>query len=187
MSNIDCENFLLVALRIKDYVSSLPSANTKGQPITGDFIYETTRLAALVYCRAIVDYLPFSKACRPEELHAVYAAMSQIPLSQWKRFPGVWLFALLSINPVARNLPIGVTLRSLLKISCFTLGSWEWQIYVNVMESFIYVQKWIRGAHADLAQGIRESSAQLGRGERQLYFQDSGRRCYGGLSVCRNG
>jgi|HubBroStandDraft_4_1064222.scaffolds.fasta_scaffold236893_1 hypothetical protein len=144
MSDIECRNFLLTALRIQGHLTSLPSANIKNQRVTGDFMYETVRLAALVYCRAIINHIPFSEACRPADLRTMFSAMSQISLSEWKRFPGVWLFVLLSMNPAARNIPAGINLRSLLKISCFALAAWEWQVYVNVMESYIYVQRWIR-------------------------------------------
>jgi hypothetical protein len=146
MSDLDCTNFLLAARSIQDHIASLPSANSKCQSITGDFIYETVRIAALVYCRAIINYLPFSEACYPADLSMMFSTMSQISLSQWKQFPGIWVFILLSMNPAARNVPLGVNLRSLLKISCFSLAVWEWQAFANLIESFIYVQRWIRAA-----------------------------------------
>jgi hypothetical protein len=55
-------NYDLKALDIRDRLASLPSAHMPGLPTTKDWVYETCRIAALIYTAAIFQGVPFSVA-----------------------------------------------------------------------------------------------------------------------------
>lgn len=53
---------------IQTRLSSLPSAHTPGVSVSGDWVYETCRLAALIYTTAIAMVVPFSVAADPKHV-----------------------------------------------------------------------------------------------------------------------
>ncbi|KAF2464580.1 uncharacterized protein BDR25DRAFT_95732 [Lindgomyces ingoldianus] len=46
-------------------LAALPSAYTPGIPITNDWVYETCRIASIIYASAILYHIPFSVASEP--------------------------------------------------------------------------------------------------------------------------
>ncbi|KAF2118770.1 hypothetical protein BDV96DRAFT_487720 [Lophiotrema nucula] len=50
---------------IRSRLASLPSAYTPGHPITDDWVYESCRIAAIIYTSAIILRVPFSVAAEP--------------------------------------------------------------------------------------------------------------------------
>jgi hypothetical protein len=70
-------------------------------------------------------------------------ATSHVPLQKWKEMPGIWLFILLVANAGARFTREGRLSRALTRICSFSIALRDWQAMVNLMESFLAVQKWI--------------------------------------------
>ncbi len=108
------------------------------------FIHECCLLTAIVYCKAIISYVPFSVACTPDELDKIYSTMNLVPIKRWMQISGVWLWMLCVVNPAARYRFEGLRLRMFLKNCTSALGLIDWQILVNCMERFLSVQLWIR-------------------------------------------
>jgi hypothetical protein len=50
---------------IRARLASLPSAYTPGLPVTNDWIYESCRIASIIYASAIIMRVPFSVAAEP--------------------------------------------------------------------------------------------------------------------------
>ena len=138
------EDVMGMAVCIDNRLISLPSATDLNHPTSNDYLYETCRLTAHLYCKTIINRIPFSQVCPLEELKVLVATINQVPLEYWKQFPGIWIFILLALNPSARKEKEGVILRSLLKICSFTIATWEWPVYINIMEGFLCVQRWTR-------------------------------------------
>jgi len=145
---LDCKsersNILQTAMGIQERILSLRSANEANHPTTKDYIYETCRLAALTYLRAIINHTQFSKAWHPEELEDMFSAIILTPMHYWKPLSGVWLFVVLSINPPREDLYPGAMFKFFLKTSSFNMAAWDWQCWVNIMETYLALQKWIR-------------------------------------------
>jgi hypothetical protein len=137
-------NILQTAIVIQERILSLRSANEANHPTTKDYIYETCRLAALIYLRAIINHTQFSKAWYPEELKDMFSAILLTPMHYWKPLSGVWVFAILSINPLKEELYPGALFKFFLKTSSFHIAAWDWQCWVNIMETYMALQKWIR-------------------------------------------
>jgi hypothetical protein len=135
---------LLAATKTLERISSLRSANEVNHPATKDYMYDSCRLAALLYLKAITTFTQFSKVCHYDELQEMFAALTQVPLSRWKPLSGVWLFILLSINPPKESFFPGPNFSTFLKRSAFFMATWDWQSFVNNMETYLCVQKWIR-------------------------------------------
>jgi hypothetical protein len=134
---------ILSATRIYAQLSELPSANDPLHAATADFIYEAVRLSSLVYSRAILRHTKLSQSCSPDVISALLEATSHVPLGTWKEVPGIWLFILLVANAGARFTREGRLSRALTRICSFSIALRDWQALVNLMESFLAVQKWI--------------------------------------------
>jgi hypothetical protein len=137
-------NILQTAIEIQDRILSLRSANEANHPTSKDYIYETCRLAALIYLRTVINHTQFSKAWHPEELQELFSAIILTPMRYWKPLSGVWLFVLLSINPPRDEIYPGAMFKFFLKTSSFHMAAWDWQCWVNIMETYLALQKWIR-------------------------------------------
>jgi len=134
---------MLSATYIYAQLSELPSAHDPLHSVTADFIYEAVRLASLVYSRAILHDIKLSQSCRPDAISALLEATSRISLQKWKEMPGIWLFILLVANAGARFTKEGRLSRALTRICSFSIALRDWQALVNLIESFLAVQKWI--------------------------------------------
>ncbi len=135
---------MLSATRIHAQLSELPSAHDLCRsPSADDFLYEAVRLAALVYSGAILRHIRLSQSCGPDALAALLEAASRVPLRRWKELPGIWLFILLVANAGARFTREGRLSRALTRICSFSIALRDWQALVNLLESFLAVQKWI--------------------------------------------
>jgi hypothetical protein len=134
---------MLSTTRIYAQLAELPSAMDPLHDAMGDFVYEAVRLASLVYTRAIMQRIKLSQACSPDALAELLEATSRVPLRKWKEMPGIWLFILLVANAGARFTREGRLSRALTRICSFSISLRDWQAMVNLMESFLAVQKWI--------------------------------------------
>jgi hypothetical protein len=134
---------MLSTTRIYTQLSELPSAHDPLHGATADFIYEAVRLASLAYSRAILQRTKLSQSCSSDVLSALLEATSHVPLQKWKEMPGIWLFILLVANAGARFTREGCLSRALTRICSFSIALRDWQAMVNLMESFLAVQKWI--------------------------------------------
>ena len=143
-SESERSDILQTAIGIQERILSLRSANEANHPTTKDYIYETCRLAAIIYLRAIINHTQFSKAWHPEELEEMFSAIILTPMHYWKPLSGVWLFAIFSINPPREELYPGAMFKFFLKTSSFHMAAWDWQCWVNIMETYLALQKWIR-------------------------------------------
>lgn len=130
--------------RIHSRISALPSAEDPSHTNYGDYMYESCRIASTVYIRAIQTCTLFSEACTSAEVEALHRVSSRVPLQTWKSMPGLWLFILLIGNPRARFCGEGRLSRALTRICSFSMALREWQVVVNIMETFLCVQRWIR-------------------------------------------
>jgi len=136
--------WLLKLSDIENGLLSLPSLSPIKSPSAEPFIYECCRLTAIVYCEAIINYIPFSVAWTSDDLDRIHSTMSLVPVTRWTQIPGVWLWMLCVVNPAARYRFEGLRLRMFLKNCTSALGLTDWQILVNCIESFLSVQLWIR-------------------------------------------
>ena len=151
-SDLGYPQLMLAIARSHGWISTLPSAYDPGHPTTNDFIYEAVRLTAVVYCRAFLYHTPLSQTITDEEVDAILDTISHITLSRWKDIPGVWLFVLLVLNSGTKFRREGQLSRAMARICSFSIGLPDWQTFVNIMESFCAVQRWIN-THGTQARG----------------------------------
>ena len=141
----DYQAWFFRANRIQRHINSLPQVSILNKETTLEaIIYECCRLTAIIYCKAVLTYTPFSVACRPEDLDKIYLGMELVPCTYWKEICGTWLWMLCVVNPAARYRYEGLRLRMFLKNCTSAMGLIDWQVLINTMESFLSVQKWIR-------------------------------------------
>ena len=72
---------------IRARLALLPSAHTSGVAVSGDWVYEACRIAALIYTTAIVMGVPFSLAADPEYVDCFGTPMSSASWDSDERLP----------------------------------------------------------------------------------------------------
>jgi hypothetical protein len=125
---------------IRNRISKLPET-TSGHPLANDFLYKSCRIAALIYCKAIVERIPLSQACTLQDLNHLWVNMWRITLTRWKEIPGVFLFVILSANQAGQTTPHGRLLKSMFKASSSYMALDHWNIVDGALMSYMKLQK----------------------------------------------
>lgn len=128
---------------IRDRIIDLPVETSKDHPLSSDFLYKSCRVAALIYCKAIVEHIPLSQACTIHDLNHLWASMWRINLTRWKEIPGIFLFIILSANQAAQNTPHGRFLKSMLKASSSFMALDDWHAVDGIFMGFLKLQRWL--------------------------------------------
>ncbi|KAH8685837.1 hypothetical protein BGZ60DRAFT_523111 [Tricladium varicosporioides] len=132
------------AMWIKDRIEALPSIAETNPPSTSDYVFRSCRIASLIYCKAIIEHLPFSQACTPHDLQMLWPCMWKVTLTQWKQIPGIFLWILLSANQAAQNLPHGRLVKSIFKACSFNIASQNWLVIDEALSNFVKLQRWLK-------------------------------------------
>lgn len=147
-SDIEKAKFEATALWVFDRISALPDGSAPESPLTRDYIYKSTLIAALVFCRSITSRLPLNKSCSLIDLRQLWASMWRVTLSRWKQIPGVFLFIILAAIPAAQETPHGRFLKSMLKTTTAYISLEHWEVVDCTLMSYVELQRWLRGGTA---------------------------------------
>ncbi|KAH8671342.1 hypothetical protein BX600DRAFT_246471 [Xylariales sp. PMI_506] len=127
--------------------SSTTSGTDSSKPMlvnftpTADYVYQSIRLAALVYTGAIVSRKPFSKVCSTHDFYQIWSAVWRVPLTVWKSLMGVFLWIEIAIAPSARDTPHGRFVKSMLMIAALNMGIEDWAASNNALHGAILLQE----------------------------------------------
>jgi len=146
---------------IRDRILALPDGAQADGPLGSDYIYKTCRMAAMIYCRAIVDRTSLFTSCTLPNLNQLWGSMWRITLSEWKAIPGIFLWVILAVNPSAQDLPHGRFLKSMLKTSTFYMGLEHWEEVDGSLMGFVKLQRWLRGRERDVVVPLVEHGSSL--------------------------
>ena len=140
----DQQKLITTSTWIRDRIAVLPEKNGQGSSPANDFIYQSCRKAALIYCKAILELTPLSQACTLQDLNQLWSSMWRVTLSQWKKIPGIFIWVLLSANQAAQDTAHGRFLKSMLKSASFYIALQNWQIVDGSLGAFVRLQRWLR-------------------------------------------
>jgi hypothetical protein len=113
--------------------------------LADDFMYQTCRTAGIIYSTAILTRTPLSRACTAPLLQQLWMTMWRVPLSRWKKVPGIFLWVILVVNSYARDKPEARFLKGLMPSAVVTLGLLSWDATMATLDGFLTVQKWLAG------------------------------------------
>lgn len=113
--------------------------------LADDFMYQTCRTAGIIYSTAILTRTPLSRACTAPLLQQLWMTMWRVPLSRWKKVPGIFLWVILVVNSYARDKPEARFLKGLMPSAVVTLGLLSWDVTMATLDGFLTVQKWLAG------------------------------------------
>ena len=133
----DEEKLISTSTWVRDRIACLIGA-------ADDFIYQSVRKAALIYCKSIVERTSLSHACTLQDLNGLWVNMWRIPLSRWKKTPGIFIFILLSANQAAQDTAHGRFLKSMLKSASFYVALDNWEVIDGTLGVFVMLQRWLR-------------------------------------------
>lgn len=112
---------------------------------TPDFLYQSIRLAALIYTSAIVSRKPFSESCAASDLYRLWTTMWRVPLATWKSMVGIFLWIEIAITPPSRDTPHGRFVKSMLTIAGLSMGIDNWSASSNALRGAMRLQAWLNG------------------------------------------
>jgi hypothetical protein len=142
VSELEIAKIASTSTWIQQRISDMPDGSQS--PLVQDFIYKSCRIAALVYCNAIVSRIPLSKACSLTDLNQLWAIMWQVKLSRWKQIPGIFLFIMLATAPAAQHTPHGRFLKNMMKATALNMMLDSWDVVDQSMYTYVNLQRWLR-------------------------------------------
>ncbi|TVY78251.1 hypothetical protein LSUE1_G006779, partial [Lachnellula suecica] len=140
----DLTKLMTTSKWIRDRIYALPSGNDCSKKDPRVFIYRSCRIAALIYCKAIVERIPLSQACTKEDLKTLWGSMWRVTLTQWKSIPGIFIWIILSAHQAARDTAYGRFLKSVLKTASFYIALENWCVVDGALWTFVELQRWLR-------------------------------------------
>ncbi|KAK4104345.1 hypothetical protein N658DRAFT_466451 [Parathielavia hyrcaniae] len=125
-----------------------------------DYVYQTVRLAALLYSRAIKLRRPFSALVSPAEFLALWTTAWRVPLSKWRSLLGVFNFVLLPLVSCQQQQQVNDRfVRGMMNISLFQMGLDNWGVAREVMGAGLRLQGWLVGGKSSTSgDGVSSSS-----------------------------
>jgi hypothetical protein len=130
--------------------SSSPSFATSPEP--PDYLYQSVRLAAIIYSRAVTQRQPFSSVVRSEDFSLLWSTMWRVPLGTWKGVLGVFNWIVAALAPVVVVMTTGQSqqrhgrfVKSMLANSLLQIGLDNWELARGVMEASGRLQEWLAG------------------------------------------
>lgn len=118
-----------------------PSIST---PATdSESIFETIRLAALVYSTCIMSLIPFYSPQHEPLLHELNDNLSRVSLTRWKEIPGIFLWILLIAAPSSGNDAHGRFLKKKMAVAGMSIGLEDFNLATGHLRAFWKVQRWI--------------------------------------------
>lgn len=126
-----------------------------------DYVYQTVRLTALLYSRAIAQRQPFSRTVSEEEFRGVCTTAWRVPLARWRQLLGVFTWVLLplvaagtvvtsSSSAAADKAAAGQRrfVRGMLSAGLLQMGLDDWAVAARAMEAALGLQRWLGAAGA---------------------------------------
>ncbi|KAE9362790.1 hypothetical protein N431DRAFT_490268 [Stipitochalara longipes BDJ] len=122
----------------RDWLTSLPTDRDQ------DFVYQSCRVAAQIYCRAITEHTALSKECGVQDLTQLWGSLWRVSLTRWKQIPGIFLWILLSGLQTSEHTLYGRFLKSMIKGVMTYLAVEHWDVVDAASMGFVKLQRWLR-------------------------------------------
>jgi hypothetical protein len=129
---------------IQRHILSLPDGSDVDSPLASDHIYKSCRVAASIYCKAIVERTSLSNICTLQDLNLLWASMWQVKLSRWKQTPGVFFFVLASVISVAEDAPHGRFTKAMFRTTTSFIGLDYFELIDAALMAVVKLQRWLR-------------------------------------------
>lgn len=130
------------------------------EPESRDFLYQSVRLAALMYSRAVKERRPFSSVVSEDDFVKLWTTMWRVPLVTWKGVLGVFNWAVLPVGPAASSTIHGRSVKSMLTISTLQMSLDNWELASGAMKASLSLQRWLgHGAEASASAGLDDASS----------------------------
>ncbi|KAK4179305.1 hypothetical protein QBC36DRAFT_78670 [Triangularia setosa] len=136
-----------------------------------DYIYQSVRLAAILYSRAIMLRRPFKQIVTHAEYLQLWRTTWKVPLSTWRSLLGVFNWILLPLvssssssqDQDANNQ--GHFVKGMLNVSLLQIGMENWELCRGVMDASVGLQRWLSGSGVGdgSGEGQEDNGSEKGR------------------------
>jgi hypothetical protein len=138
--------FEATALWTYDRVAALPAIAPTPSNSTEDLLYETIRLTAVIYCKAITSHTPFSRISQPALCASLWQTMWLISMSRWKQTPGIFLWVMLVACISLEHKAQRAFLNMNIWVVTLYIDLSSHEVVVGCLNTFLKVQRWIKEA-----------------------------------------
>lgn len=126
-----------------------------------DYIYQSVRLAAILYSRAIMLRRPFKQIVTPAEHLQLWRTTWKVPLSTWRSLLGVFNWILLPLVSSSSTQEQdsnnhGHFVKGMLNVSLLQIGMENWELCGGVMDASVGLQRWLSGSGVEAGDGGNE-------------------------------
>jgi hypothetical protein len=132
------------ASRAHDKIIHMPILIPPSTSPTPDLVFETIRLTSLDYLSCLSCTSPFSLALSPLKRKVFYETLHRVPLSAWKKIPGVYMWVLLVVCPGSGNDAISRLMRRNISMTAIFMTFVNLGLSTGCLEGFWRVQRWIQ-------------------------------------------
>ncbi|KAK4201592.1 hypothetical protein QBC40DRAFT_171071 [Triangularia verruculosa] len=179
--------------RLEGSQSPAPAAGSSMPSDPPDYTYQSVRLAAILYSRAIMLRRPFREVVTQAEYLQLWKTMWKVPLSTWRHLLGVFNWILLPLVSSTGSGDGDVNnhghfVKGMLNVSLLQIGMENWELCRGVMEASVGLQRWLSGGGAgddggegkgDGPGGMEGGRAQSEGSERGSEKKDKGKQVVG--------
>lgn len=110
-----------------------------------DFLYATIRQTALIYARAAATRSPLSAVCPAPQFFLLWSIAFRVPLEEWHRRLGLFLWVIIAVLPTAGLTPIANQPKSLLHIGAVQIAMDHWEVAVEMLRNAVKIVGWLAG------------------------------------------
>ena len=132
---------------IKAEASSTPRI-ARGSPPADvpDPVYRMVRMAATIYCRAVLSRAPTSMVCSASEVLQVWGMTWRIPMNSRTTILGIYLWTLLAVAPSCHDMAPARFIKTFLVNGLLTAAVENWHVSIAAADAALRLQRWLRGS-----------------------------------------
>ncbi|KAK0670581.1 hypothetical protein QBC41DRAFT_221525 [Cercophora samala] len=137
-----------------------------------DYIYQSVRLAAILYSRAIMLRRPFKQIVTRAEYLQLWRTTWKVPLSIWRSLLGVFNWILLPLVSSSSSQEQdsnnhGHFVKGMLNVSLLQIGMENWELCSGIMDASVGLQRWLSGSGVENGDGGGQSREDWNGGDEE--------------------
>lgn len=115
-----------------------------------DLVHRCVRVTALIYCHAILDRVPTSRACTEADFGRIWGWAWEAGLDRWSSLSGIFAWMMIAVVASSHHSIHGRMTKTLMVTAFMYLGTENWHIAADIAAAGLRIQRWLRGGRSDL-------------------------------------
>ncbi|PNY25261.1 Uncharacterized protein TCAP_04801 [Tolypocladium capitatum] len=113
-----------------------------------DLVHRCVRVTALIYCHAMLDRVPTSRACTPADFERIWVWAWEAGLDRWSTLSGIFAWMMIAVVANSHHTIHGRMTKTLMVTAFMYLGTENWHIAADMAAAGLRIQRWLRGGRS---------------------------------------